>query len=480
MGAVYLGLDLGTRGVRCAAVDDSGRVLTVLEKLLPKPPPLPPGQAEQDPESWWRACCHCLGAVGYALGEREPAALCLVSTSGTIVPVDAQLRPLRRALMYDDGRAYAEAQEVNAAAADFTARLGYAFAPAFALPKILWLVRHEPEVWERTHRLLHAADYLLARLSGEARFSDWSNALKSGYDLLERRWPDFLGKLGIAVDKLPEVVRPGTVVGTVCAQAAKVTNLPSGLPLVAGCTDGTASLLAAGVSAPGEWNSSLGTTLAIRGISTHLVRDRQGRLYCHLHPDGFWLPGGASNTGAGPLAEEFGEEALHTQAAAAVAGAPYEALVYPLGGRGERLPVANPFAERLVVDEPPSAVERLGAWLQGQALVERWCFALCEQLGCPVGDWIAVTGGAARNEAWLQLRADVLGRQLRRPRQPFAAYGAALLAMAGHTATPVSELCRQLVSFAVRIDPRPEHAATYERLLQRLQAECQRRWPGGI
>lgn len=473
---VYIGLDLGTQGVRCLAVAGDGEVVASVERSLGPATPSPPGRSEQDAEDWWATCCEALQGLTAQLGNTHLAAICVDSTSGSFVPVDKACRPLRPAIMYDDARAVEEAAEVGAAAKDFTHRLGYGFPATFALPKILWLARHEPQVWQRTTRILHAADFVVARLTGEARYSDWSNALKTGYDLLERRWPGFLYGLGIDIEKLPEVVAPGTVVGQVTASAAARTSLPPGLPVVAGCTDGTASFLASGASAPGEWNSTLGTTLAIRGVAKDLIRDPQGRVYCHLHPDGLWLPGGASNTGAGPLAAHFGEEMLKGRSQEAVAGAPYDSIVYPLLSKGERLPLSCPTAEGFTIDEPADDLGRLGAWMQGQALVERWCFELCAELGCEIADWIAVTGAASRNDAWLQLRADVLGRELRRPKYPAAAYGAALLAMAGVTGGRVSQLASKTVRFETVVEPRPDSAGIYQRLLDRLKKETHRRW----
>jgi len=473
----YIGVDLGTQGVRCVALDDAGQLVGRADRPLPPPPRPRAGRSEQDPRTWWETCRLCLGELTGGLPAGRVAAVCVDSTSGTFVATDEHGRPLGRAVMYNDERASAEAEDVAAVAAGFTQRLGYGFPPTFALPKMLWVARHRPRVWRAAHKMLHAADLLVAALTGEARFSDWSNSLKTGYDLLERRWPDFLSQLGLDVGKLPEVVAPGTPVGEVSHHAAEETGLPAGAAVIAGCTDGTASLLASGVSRPGEWNSTLGTTLAIRGVSDRLISDPVGRIYCHLHPDGLWLPGGASNTGARPIAERFGEATLRGEAADAVAAAPYDALVYPLSGKGERMPFASAEAEGFVVaNEGTSEGDAgLGAWLQGQALAERWCFELCRELGAPVGEWIAVTGGAAQNEAWLRLRADVLGRQLRRPQHAYAAYGVALLAMAGARREKVSDLGRDLIRFDLTVDPNPSRGEIYAQLLERLREQVRAR-----
>ncbi len=201
MTQAYLGLDLGTQGVRCVAIDGDGRVLASAERSLPPPPRADAGRAEQDAESWWPASADCLAELCAAREGAEPAAISVDSTSGTIVPVDARGAALRSALMYNDARAVAEADEVNALAGDFTARLGYGFPAAFALPKIVWLARQEPDLWARTAKVLHAADFVVARLCGEVRWSDWSNALKSGYDLVELRWPGFIEDLWPRVDE---------------------------------------------------------------------------------------------------------------------------------------------------------------------------------------------------------------------------------------------------------------------------------------
>jgi len=477
---VFIGLDLGTQGVRCVAVTPEGEVTGQAERPLAPTVHPQPGHSEQDPLAWWQACTEALQALVAQVRPHVIGAISVDSTSGTFLLVGRDRRPLTPAIMYNDQRAGAEAQQVAPLARDFTARCGYGFPATFALPKLLWVKRHWPHRWEQTTRVLSAADWVVLRLTGCLCPSDWSNMLKLGYDLIERRWPAFLDTLGLSQDRLPEVVAPGNTLGRVGREGAEQTGLPEGTLVVAGCTDGTASLLASGVSRPGEVNSTLGTTLALRGVSDRLVRDLQGRVYCHLHPDGYWLPGGASNTGARPLAERFGERALREDTAAAVAAAPYATVVYPLSGRGERMPFASSEAEAVVVQadgERPGQEQEvgLGAWLQGQALVERWCFELLEELGAPVGDWAAATGGAAANDAWLQLRADVLGRQLKRPRHAFAAYGAALLAMAGYTGRKVSELGRELVEFEITVDPTPGRADVYGELLDRLKQEIRRR-----
>ena len=176
---------------------------------------------------------------------------------------------------------------------------------SFALPKIGWIARHEPLVFERTARFVHQADYIVGKLTGDFTVTDYSNALKTGFDLREDRWPRWINELPGVVERLPAVVAPGTPIGRISADAAATTGLPSGLTVVAGATDGVAAALASGLRVPGDYNTTVGTTLVFKGLSRDIVRHRQGLVYSHKLPGGLWLPGAASNTGAAWIAAWF-------------------------------------------------------------------------------------------------------------------------------------------------------------------------------
>lgn len=313
---LVIGIDVGTQGARVVACDSQGVVqsqaaepftLTTLSEL-------PPRWAEQEPEMWWAAVTTCLGQVIADLRRQghQPSvisALAVTSTSGTILPVDAKGKPLRPAMMYNDSRAQAEAEEVQTAGAEMAAALGYRFNASFALAKILWLCYQETELFEAAYRFIHAADFIVGRLTGEYGLTNFSDALKTGYDVQHERWPDFIEtKLGIPVDRLPSVVRPGTIIAHVSPACAGATGLPVGVPVLAGMTDGCTSQISTGAVAPGDWNSTLGTTLVVKGVTEQLLLDSQGRIYSHRHPAGYWLPGGASNTGGEAIARRFPQE----------------------------------------------------------------------------------------------------------------------------------------------------------------------------
>ena len=540
---MFLGIDVGTNGARALVCDDQGEVIAHAEEpfALRSAPALPPGWFEQWADDWWTATVACLCRVTQALQQagRAPAAIrgiSVTSTSGTVCLVDAKGDVLGPALMYNDGRATAEAEEVNRAGVALADKLGYRFAASFALPKLLWLRRHEPERFRAARYFISPTDFIVGRLTGRFDVSDYSNALKTGYDLIEERWPDFIeAELGIPIGHLPKVVAPGTPVGAVTGAAAAETGLTAETPVLAGMTDGCASQVSTAAVAPGQWNSTLGTTLVIKGVTRALLRDPSGAVYCHRHPDGYWLPGGASNTGGEGIARNFEPTRLDALNAAALACAPTDLIVYPLARPGERFPFARPEARGFAVPFP--AGERGGgqgavggqvplplglpsrtgvppvfaartvaaktgwrgsapdgalrqdlplpkggeeatlytACLEGVGYVERLAYETLAGLGAEVGDAIYVAGGANSSAAWLQIRADILGKTLRVPAAGGGAMGAAIVAASRTAYTGIIPAARAMVRIVQEIHPRPALQTAYDERYACFCAVCRER-----
>lgn len=453
--AVHVGLDLGTQSARAVAVDGTGRLLGAASRPLAGRRDGP--RHEQDPEQWWAALA---GACREALTGIDPArvrGVAVDATSGTVVLADRHGTPLTPGLMYDDGRARAYTSRVNAAGATVWQELGYrTMQPSWALPKLLWLLDNTDFPGAR---LLHQADLVTWRLAGHQVAADASHALKTGYHLVDERWPDEeLAALGVPAGLLPDVVRPGTVIGTVCADAAATTSLPAGTPLVAGMTDGCAAQIGAGALTPGAWNSVLGTTLVFKGASPHLVRDPGGVVYCHRGPGGTWLPGGASSSGAGVIARRFpGADLDALTVRAAATGS--TAVAYPLtGAGGERFPFRAPDAVPFVLGEASGDAEEFHACLLGVACVERLCFDYLDHIGAPVDGPLTLTGGGARNRYWSQLRADVLGRTVALPEHAESATGMAVLAATASGAT-LEQAAAAMVRVREELHPDPSATA---------------------
>ncbi|WP_092623085.1 FGGY-family carbohydrate kinase [Jiangella sp. DSM 45060] len=492
---IRVGIDLGTQSVRVLLADDAGRVLALgSARLTSHRRGDGDRRHEQDPHQWWEAVGDAsrqafgalptarprgaagTGATPSAGGPPVVGAVAICSTSGTVLLGDDHGAPLTPALMYDDARAVDELARLNARLGD-----GRTVQLSWALPKIDWLFRHHTTTGLSGRHVMHSADVIAAALVGHRVDTDSSHALKSGYDVVAGRWDAaLLAAADVDPATLPAVVPPGTTLGTVTAAAAEHTGIPAGTPVVAGMTDGCAAQIAAGALTVGSWNSVLGTTLVLKGVSATLIDDPAGAVYSHRHPDGGWLPGGASNVGAGAVAGEFADDDL--DALAAEAGRRFEpagAVIYPLTARGERFPFVRPDATRFELGATSSRAERYAAVVQGVAFVERLCFERLAALGAPTDGDIRITGGGTRSDYWNQLRADVLGRPLVMPRTPEPAFGMAVLASAsGHHAdakVTVTDRAAVMVGRRAVVEP---CADAHERLTEgyeRLVAELTRR-----
>lgn len=443
---VWIGVDLGTQSVRSVLVSAAGDVLARASRPLTSS--RDGVRHEQDPREWLEAVDATLAEV--ATPAVQGVAIC--STSGTVLLTDDAGAPTTPALMYDDARAADYLGRIVQADPE---RWSTAMQPTWALPKILWLLDQHPEAG----RIAHSADVVAAHLIGGPVATDTSHALKTGYDLEADGWPvQAFDSLGIPAELLPEVVLPGTELGRVYTAKAQVTGVPAGTPVYAGTTDGCAAQIAAGALSPGAWNSVLGTTLVLKGVSKDLLDDPTGAVYSHRHPDGGWLPGGASNTGAGALTAMLPGADLDALDQAARALGTIDAAIYPITGRGERFPFVAPTAERFELGNLPDDLHRYCGVLQGVAFIERLAFEHLESLGAEPVRSVSLTGGATRSGYWNQLRADVLGVPVELPAAADPAYGMAVLAASAGAS--VTDTAARMVRVERVLEPRPQERLT--------------------
>jgi D-ribulokinase len=474
---VWVGLDVGSQSARAVAVTASGVVVGSGKQPLVSE--RTGDRHEQNPNDWWRAVA---AASLEAMQTVSPACVRGVAvdgTSGTIVLVDGEGSALTPGLMYDDIRAAGFVDRVNEAGERVWADLGYSrMQPSWALPRLLWLLEAYPHL-PLGARLAYQTDFVNRRLVGHEVPTDLSNALKGGAHLIEERWPrEVMDSLNVPSSLLPGLVRSGTVIGTVNGPAAATTGLPMGTPVVAGMTDGCAAQLGAGALRRGSWNSVLGTTLVLKGVSDELVRDPLGVLYSHRSPSGGWLPGGASSCGAGFVSRDFGGRDLDELSRAAGDREPAEALTYPLVSTGERFPFVAPAAHGFSIGGNGSDADRFAAALQGVGYMERLCYDYVGLLGLSVDGVVTLTGGAASNRYWCQLRADILGRPVAIPDNSEPALGMAVLAAS--VERNLADVAAEMVRIETTIDPRPQSVerflGPYIRLVDELES---RGWLGG-
>lgn len=464
---LVVGVDMATAAVRAVAAGADGHILAWAQAALPAPSSPRPGWSEQDAGTWWPAAATALKLLTSQLG---PAASCIVAlsvcaTSGTVALLDHTGRPASPALMYNDQRAGAEAAIAQDAGRERWQRLGLHIQPSFGLPKLAWLLR---ERGDPAARACHPPDVVLAALTGRPAPADWSHALKSGFDPQRQEWAaEAMAALSIPPGALPEVGRPSDEVGRLDRAGAAATGLPVGCQVHLGMTDGCAAQLAAGGAAPGGAVSVLGTTLVLKTAGLAPVGDPSGAVYSHRHPDGWWLPGGASSTGARALAEWFPGRDLAALDEAAGRMGPATAVCYPLVGTGERFPFAAPQAQSFSLGEPPDDLARYRAILEGVAFVERLGYECLVALGAEAPAVVAVCGRASASRVWNRIRAAVLGVPLIEVPEASTALGACILAAAGSLHPDLATATAAMAARGPTVQPDqedgPSMAASYQR-----------------
>ncbi len=468
--ANFIGIDIGTQGVRVILVDQNGVVMGSEEEKWPL---TEESRIEQVPEEWWQACRRCLGA----LLQKRPAsvrAISVTGTSGTVIPLDAGNNPLHAAIMYSDPRQENEGRRCREIALVSNPGGYTAFNTTSGLSKMVWYAERHPELAARISTWIHAADFIIGKLSGNYGMTDYTNALKSGYDCSRSEWPAFMTEqLPIRKEWLQKVVPSGTPIGTLIPELAALWGLPS-TQVVAGMTDGCASQVASGAVNPGDWNTTIGTTLVIKGVTHREVKDPLGRIYCHRHPQGYWMPGGASNTGADWIAGTFGADLSALNAAAATM-VPTGFLVYPLQQQGERFPFISKHARGFSDPGITTPEELFAAGMEGVACIERLAYELIEELSGEAVNTIYTAGGGSNSAAWLKIRANVLNRRVCRPAATSGAMGAAIMAASRVYYQSLQEAATAMTTVTETVEPEAEKVKQYEVQYQKFVNELKMR-----
>lgn len=472
---LFMGIDIGTQGARCVVSSAQGKLAAAhsvpFEKLNIA---AHAGWYEQSPATWVAAAEAAIRACTAQI--RDPGEIATISidgTSGTIVPLDQNMRPLTNGIMYNDPRAREQASRIHGSMGHIEGKLGYKFGASFSLPRILWVHDELPEVYEKTCAFAHQADYVAGMLCGEYRVSDYSNALKTGYDLIDGRWPEeYAQVLGLDLEKLPRIVAPGSPIANVTAEAAARLGLSTRTVVVGGSTDGYASALAAGAVGTGRWASIIGTTFVLKGVTERLVIDPNGSSYSHMLPGGEWLLGGAANLGGRVLNQARGDRSFDEMNAASESLIPTGVRCYPLTGRGERFPFVLPDCEPFYLGDVTGG-RLYPAIMEGVGFAERLTLDHMAALGCPVGDTIYTTGGACKSPLWLKIRAAILNRRLMVPEVVDAAMGSALLA-ASASFGGLEPAAGAMIRYSTQVEPDPALASRYAEIYARFREDIQR------
>ncbi len=413
-----IGLDVGTTGCKAVAVDARLHLIAVTGATYPMYAPQS-DHAEQDVNDVWRGCLRCLRALTQKLARRKVAGLALSGAMHSLLAVDAHDQVLMRAWTWADARCAASAQQLR------EGKQGHALYQQTGCPvqtmyhpaRLHWLRRHDQALWRKQPKWVSIKDVMLHRLTGRW-VTDVSIASATGLlDLQTRRWHQAaLQQLSIDETQLPELVGPTTVVGGLSAKVARLVGLPTGLPVLAGGSDGAMANVGAGAVQGGEIVATVGTTGAVRRITSKPMLDKLARSWCYVLDEKHYLSGGAINNGGLTLqwlhdrlfAHQGGYKALFHEAGKIAPGA--DGLTLLPYFTGERCPHWNPHLRAswigLSLAHQRGHMARAGLEAVAYCLRDVWDLITTAKQRPKL---LRLTGGITRSPLWCQIVADVLG-----------------------------------------------------------------------
>ncbi len=471
MDEVLLGLDIGTSSSKAVLAGADGMVFAAAQREHALSLPYP-GWAEHDAERvWWSDLLALLADLG-----REPlrrvSGICVSGIGPCLLALDGLGAPLRPAVLYGiDTRASAEVRELTARyGADAVLASGGSPLTSQAVgPKLLWLRRHEPEVWERTERFAMASSFAVLRLTGEYVLDHHSaSQCNPLYDLNGSRWrEDWAEELAPGLE-LPRLLWPGELAGVVSQQAASETGLPAGAPVATGTIDAWAESLSAGATAPGDTMLAYGTTMFFVNVAPAARPHPSLWLTAGVTPGSRTIAAGMATSGAltGWVRELAGGPPfahLVSEAAATPPGA--DGLVVLPYFAGERTPLFDPQARGAVLGLTLShgRGHLYRAMLEATAFGVRHNLEAIELAGGDSRRLVAV-GGGTTGGLWTQIVSDVSGRPQDVPELTIgASYGDAKLAGA---AAGLVRLDDSWNPIAETVRPRPELQSLYDELYE--------------
>jgi xylulokinase len=435
----FLGIDIGTSGVKSVIIDDHDGVQA--ESLAPltiqRPRPL---WCEQEPDAWWLAVAATLDDLS-ARHPVEMASTSAIGLSGQMLGVallDERQRAIRPALLWNDGRAGEECVELEGCIVDFPGVTGSRPMPGFSAPKLRWLSKHEPAALAQARSILLPKDYVRLKLTGEA-ITDWADMSASLLvDIRQKSYaPEILNACGIDRSQLPNIVASCGIGGVLRPELAARWKLRAGIPVAGGAGDNMAGAVGAGVATSGDAVISLGTSGVYFVVNDTFLPAYDKGMHTHLHAiDGLFAQHGvilsataalswiAEVTGGGDIG------ALVRSIEADPLPIDETPIFTPYLG-GERTPHNDPglTASFLRMTFSTSRRHLIQAVMEGVALAFKDCHQALISSGAAI-DHVALIGGGSRSRFWAELIASSIGLPLSAPKTGVIgpALGAARLA----------------------------------------------------
>jgi xylulokinase len=485
----YLGIDVGTSAVKAILVDERQALIAEADVPLQivRPQDL---WSEQDPEAWWQAVQtaldHLLAKDAAALADVR--AIGLSGQMHGAVLLDAANRPLRPAILWNDGRSFREAQELGAEHLELSRIMGVIPMPGLTAPKLVWLARHEPETFRAARKVLLPKDYIRLQLTGTI-VTDMSDAAGTWWlDEARRDWSDeALAATGLTREHMANLVEGSQASGTVCPTIAQRWDLRSDVVVAGGAGDAAAGAVGLGAIQDGSAFISLGTSgqLFVTTETFSPAPDALVHSFCHAVP-GRWFQMAAMLNGASCLAwaanllkRDIGELLRETEAAYSN---PSDVLFLPYLA-GERTPHNDPHARGVFFGLSPDTqqTDLAQAVLEGVA----YSFADAKQALKQAGTHLkqaGIIGGGSKSRFWTKMFASVLNIPIIRYQgsDKGPAFGAARLARLAMTGEAPEDVCTApAILETVAPDPRlvelyKPHIQAFRSLYQSLKPEFAR------
>jgi xylulokinase len=476
---LYLGIDLGTSGVKLLLVAEDQRPIaqasTPLEVQRPRPL-----WSEQDPESWWQATCAAIQQLRRS-HPRELATLKGIGLSGQMhgaTLLDDRDRVLRPAILWNDGRSAEACAELERRVPAITAITGNAVMPGFTAPKLVWLAKHEPETFARVTRVLLPKDYLRLRLSGD-HASEMSDAAGTLWlDVSGRTWSEeLLEATGLSTRAMPRLYEGSQATGRLRADLAEEWGMPSSVAIAGGAGDNAAGAVGVGVVEPGQALLSLGTSGVYFTASDAFAPNPASGVhaFCHCLPERWHqmsvILSAASCVGwVARVSGAADERSLLAEIEESGDGGTDAPLFLPYLS-GERTPHNDPHAQGVFFGLTHDT-DRADL---GRAVLEGVAFAFADgqdallEAGTAI-ESVVVIGGGARSRYWGRILASALERPLAYTAggEVGPAFGAARLARLAASGESVERVCTPAPIDDV-IEPDPELALRCRERRQRYR-----------
>ena len=478
---MYLGIDIGTSAVKAVILDDEGTVLDQASGplSLSRPHEL---WSEQAPSDWWSATNQAVAGLSIDLRHKVKG----IGLSGQMhgaTLLDSADHPLRPAILWNDGRSFAECAELEVLEPNSRTITGNLAMPGFTAPKLLWIRRHEPHLWDKIATVLLPKDYVRLRMTGE-RATDLSDASGTLWiDVRHRVWsPEMLAASGLETRHMPRLCEGPDVTGLLRGEIAEAWGMGS-VPVVAGAGDNAGGAAGVGVIADGDALLSLGTSGVIF-VANDSFRPNPAQAvhaFCHCLPDSWHQMSVMLN--AAVCVDWAAKLTGHADARSFLAGvetgkSSSDGVVFLPYLGGERTPHNDPRAKGVFF----GLTHGTDANALAMAVLEGVAFAFADGLDALIAagskvDSLTVVGGGAQSPLWGRILASVLQRPLiyRKNADVGPAQGAARLAQIAVTGQSAESLCvpPEIVRVAEPDDRLAEGLAsrrkTFRALYQRLK-----------